>query len=279
MKSIIALLCAILWLSCIEQNKKKSNQHIEKMKHNKQIVLDFYKNAIGKADSTYASQALRDDYIQHNPSVKSGKDGFLEMIAFLKQLPKPDNPQKPFTRVISEDNYVVLHFEVEFAGQKKTVLDLYRLDNGLIAEHWDAIKESAPSTINGNPEVEGSSMIENEELTGKNKSIVKNYVNKVLVTRNFEQMPSYLNSNLIQHNPEIDNGLVSLKSYYSDVIIEKVHRIIGEGNFVVTQSNGKKEGKDWVFYDIYCLDKGKINEHWSVGQLIPENMAHTNGMI
>ena len=142
MKSIIALLCAITLLSCIQENKKKSNNHIEKMKHNnKQIVLDFYKNAIGKADSTYASKALTDEYIQHNPSVKSGKAGFLEMIPFLKQLPKPDNPVKPVMRVISEDNFVVLHFQVEFAGQRKIVLDLYRLDNGLIAEHWDAIMD------------------------------------------------------------------------------------------------------------------------------------------
>lgn len=280
MKSIIALLCAILSVSCIQQNKKKSNKHIEKMKHNnKQIVLDFYKNAIGKADSTYASKALTDEYIQHNPSVKTGKAGFLEMITFLKQLPKPDNPKKPFMRIISEDNYVVLHFEVEFAGQKKTVLDLYRLDNGLIAEHWDAIKDSSPSTLNGNPEVEGPINIENKKLTDKNKSIVENYVEQVLVTRNFEQMSKYLNSNLIQHNPEIDNGLVNLKSSYSDILIKKVHRVIGEGNYVVTQSNGQKEGKEWVFYDVYRLENGKIIEHWSVGQLIPENMVHANGMI
>ncbi|MEO9513609.1 MAG: hypothetical protein ABJN84_03305 [Flavobacteriaceae bacterium] len=250
------------------------------MKHNnKQIVLDFYKNAIGKADSTYASKALTNEYIQHNPLVKSGKAGFLEMIPFLKQLPKPDHGTKPFMRVIAEDNYVVLHFEVAFAGQNKTVIDLYRLDNGLIAEHWDAIKESSPSTVNGNPEVEGPVVIENKKLTDKNKSIVENYVNRVLITRNFEQMSNYLNSNLIQHNPEIANGLANLKSSYNDVLVEKVHRIIGEGNFVVTQSEGKKEGKDWVFYDVYRLNKGKITEHWSVGQLIPENMAHLNGMI
>lgn len=249
------------------------------MKHNKQIVLDFYKNVIEKADSAYASKVLTDNYIQHNPSVKTGKSGFLEMIPFLKQLPKPKNPSKPFMRVISEDNYVVIHFQVEFAGQKKTVLDLYRLDNGLIAEHWDAIMDSSPSTMNGNPEVEGPIKIENKKLTDKNKSIVENYVNQVLVTRNFEQMSDYLDTSLIQHNPEIDNGLENLRSYYNDISIEQVHRIIGDGNFVVTQSNGQKEGEEWVFYDLYRLENGKITEHWSVGQLIPENMAHANGMI
>lgn len=280
MKSIIALLCAFLLLSCIEQSQKKSNKQREKMKHNnKQIVVDFFKNAIGKADSVYASKALTDEYIQHNPSVKTGKAGFLEMIVFLKQLPKPDNPKKPFMRIVSEDNYVVLHFEVEFTGQKKTVLDLYRLDSGLIAEHWDAIKDSSSSTLNGNPEVEGPIDIKNKKLTDKNKRIVENYVEQVLVSRNFEQMSNYLDSNLIQHNPEIDNGLDNLKSYYHEVFIEKVHRVIGEGNFVVTQSNGQKEGKEWVFYDVYRLENGKIIEHWSVGQLIPENMSHANGMI
>lgn len=280
MKSIIALFCSFLLLSCIELSQKKSNKQIEKMKHNnKQIVLEFYKNAIGKADSAYASKVLTDKYIQHNPTVKSGKGGFLEMITFLKQLPKPDKPSKPFMRVISEDDFVALHFEVEFAGQKKTVLDLYRLDNGLIAEHWDAIKDSAPSTMNGNPEVEGPINIEDKKLTDKNKSVIEKYVNQVLISRNFEQMSNYLYSNLIQHNPEIANGLDNLKLYYSEVFIEKVHCVIGEGNFVVTQSNGRKEGKESVFYDVYRLEKDKIIEHWSVSQSIPEKMAHTNGMI
>lgn len=250
------------------------------MKHNnKQIVLDFYKNAIGKADSVYASKVLADEYIQHNPSVKTGKNGFLEMIPFLKQLPRPEKPSKPMMRVISEDDFVVLHFQVEFAEQKKTVLDLYRLENGLIAEHWDAIMDNAPSTKNGNTEVEGPLIIAQKNLTSTNKQLVKNYVNQVLVGRNFEQMPQYLVSNLIQHNPEIDNGIDPLKSYYSEVFIEKIHRIIGEGNFVVTQSKGHKAGKAWVFYDIYRLEKARISEHWSVSQSIPEQMAHTNGMI
>ena len=108
MKSITALLCTFLLLSCIEQSQKKSNKQREKMKHNnKQIVLDFYKNAIGKADSAYASKVLTNDYIQHNPTVKSGKAGFLEMITFLKQLPKPDNPSKPFTSKRTNTSYVL----------------------------------------------------------------------------------------------------------------------------------------------------------------------------
>ena len=98
--------------------------------------------------------------------------------------------------------------------------------------------------------------------------IIEKYVNQVLITRNFEQMSNYLDSSLIQHNPEIDNGLDNLKLYYSEVFIEKVHRVIGEGNFVVTQSNGRKDGKEWVFYDIYRLEKDKIIEHWSI-QIYP----------
>ena len=247
--------------------------------NNKQIVLDFYKNVIGKADAAYASEVLANEYIQHNPMVKTGKAGFLEMIAFLKQLPKPEKPSKPFMRTIAENNYVVVHYQVEFAGQRKTVLDLYRLDNGLIAEHWDAIKDSAASSLNGNPEVEGPNTIEDEDLKEQNKKTVANYTAVVLAGRKFENMSDYVVSDLIQHNPEIANGTDSLKGYYREIVIEKVHRIVGEGNFILTQSNGLKQRKPFVFYDVYRLKTGKIVEHWSVNQLIPQTMAHNNGMI
>ena len=88
-----------------------------------------------------------------------------------------------------------------------------------------------------------------------------------------------MTTDLIQHNPEIANGITGLQTYYQDIKTEQVHKVIGEGNFVVTQSKCLIQGKAHVVYDIYRLGNGKIKEHWSVKQIIPKVMAHNNGMI
>jgi predicted SnoaL-like aldol condensation-catalyzing enzyme len=61
----------------------------------------------------------------------------------------------------------------------------------------------------------------------------------------------------------------------------KVHKVLGEGNFVLTVSEGEWNGsKKHVFYDLFRMKGGKIVEHWDVIQEIPtEGLAHNNGMF
>jgi len=66
-------------------------------------------------------------------------------------------------RILTDNDYVVVHMNIEFGGQKKIVLDLFRLENGFIAEHWDAIQNESENSINGNSEIEGPVLIEDKE--------------------------------------------------------------------------------------------------------------------
>jgi predicted SnoaL-like aldol condensation-catalyzing enzyme len=60
----------------------------------------------------------------------------------------------------------------------------------------------------------------------------------------------------------------------------KIHKVLGEGNFVLTVSEGEFMGKKQVFYDLFSVEKDKIVEHWDVIQEIPtEGLAHNNGMF
>lgn len=246
---------------------------------NKQIVLNFYKKVIGEQDLEYAEKIVTDHYIQHNPQVRTGKEGLLEAIEYLKQLPKPKEISKPFMRILTDNDYVVVHMNVEFVGQKKIVLDLFRLENELIAEHWDAIQNESENSINGNSEIEGPIVIEDINSTSKNKKVIANYTKHVLINNKLDLLEKFVATNVIQHNPNISNGLKGLKEYYQKNNIQKVYRILGEGNFVVTQSMGIVNKQNTVHYDIYRLKNGFIAEHWSVSQIIPKIMAHNNGMI
>jgi len=261
--------------------RKQVNKTIIKMKQNinKQIVLDFYKKVIGEQDLDYARKTVTNDYIQHNPHVKTGKEGFLEAIEFLKRMPKPKKPPKPFMRIIADNDHVVVHLSVQFGGKQKIVLEVFRIENGLIAEHWDAIQDKSEMRLHGNPEIEGPVLIENQDATLYNKKIVDNFTKQVLIDRKFDVLGDFVAPNLIQHNPKVHNGLDGFLEYYQNIRIQKVHKVIGEGNFVVAQSKGVIDKEAYVFYDIYRLNNGFISEHWSVSQQIPEVMAHNNGMI
>lgn len=250
---------------------------------NKSIIRDFYQRAVGQGDIAFAEAVLADDYIQHSPAVKPGKAGVIEALQYLKQMPKPANPAQPFMRLIAEGDYVVTNLCFEWGGKQKVVVDLFRLHNGKVAEHWDATQDQPETTLNGHAMMDGPREVEDTDLTQANKKIAEAFYQRVFVNQKLDVLPDYVAPDLIQHHPEIDNGLAGLEVYLQKqsgtVSIRKIHRTIGEGNFVVIQSEGQTEGMPCVYYAIFRLSKGKIIEQWSVNQLIPPAKEHQKGMI
>ena len=250
-----------------------------KQNRNIEIVQEFYREVIGKQNTAHAKKIVAKDYIQHNPHVKTGRSGLLEAIAYLGFVPKDDQAPKPFMRIFAQGDYVVVHSRFEFAGLKKIVIDLFRLEEGLLVEHWDAIKDESKTSVNGNSEIEGPTLIEDEGRTQKNRALVENFVNEVLQKRNINAVDDYVKKDMIQHRPELQKGISGIRKYAKEVKLLKIHRIVAQGNFVLTQSEAIIKVKKLVVYDIYRVEKGKIAEHWSVAQEIPAKMAHDNGML
>lgn len=79
-----------------------------------------------------------------------------------------------------------------------------------------------------------------------------------------------------QHNPAIGDGLPGLGAALAQMAkhgitmkYAKVHRVLGEGNFVLTVSEGSFGGKATSFYDLFRVEGGKIAEHWDAIESIP----------
>lgn len=239
---------------------------------NKQRVLSFYKLIVGQRRADLIPEFVREDYIQHNPTVKQGRDGITEMINYLKTLPlPPEGAKSPIIRAIQEGDLVVTHLDVEFMGKRMAVIDLFKLKDGMLAEHWDAIQAMPDQTGMAITATNGSYEIDQNASATKSKAIVDQFYQAVIQKASVTDLikPDY-----VEHDPAVIHSGKSLDAYLiidSDRQI-KIHRIIGEGDFVVVQSEFKRAGKAFVFYEIFRVEHSKIAEHWAVEQAIPDGV-------
>ena len=117
---------------------------------NKENAIAFYKMAYMGQPREAVNLYVGDDYIQHNPSVKNGKNGF---ISYFEKMSK-EYPQKniDFIRSVAENDLVALHTHQIWPDNEEYVtMDFFRFDgNGRIVEHWDSIQKIPESTECGN---------------------------------------------------------------------------------------------------------------------------------
>jgi predicted SnoaL-like aldol condensation-catalyzing enzyme len=117
---------------------------------NKKIVVDFYNLALNQKDFDAAAKYFGPRYIQHNPSAPDGAEGLKGLVTFLKE--KFPNSHSEIKRVIAEGDLVVLHVHsVREPGQRgRAIVDMFRLENGKIVEHWDVIQDIPEKPANDN---------------------------------------------------------------------------------------------------------------------------------
>jgi predicted SnoaL-like aldol condensation-catalyzing enzyme len=116
---------------------------------NKEIVKKFYDFIINKKDFEAARPYIGPRYKQHNPLVKDYPQGLKEFIEFLKT--NYPEARSEIKRIIAEDDYVVLHVHsLRSPKLQRAIIEIFRLENGQIDEHWDVIQEIPESSANPN---------------------------------------------------------------------------------------------------------------------------------
>lgn len=110
---------------------------------NKALVRNFYKDVFAARNAGAAATYMRPDYIQHNPYVASGLAGFQTYFAKVWAGPAPAHWGVELLHLVSENDLIVAHARWTTTGKdgKPSVassFDLYRIEDGKLAEHWDA---------------------------------------------------------------------------------------------------------------------------------------------
>ncbi len=117
--------------------------------HNKQAAIDFYRMAYLGDPVAAVERFVGAEYIQHNPDVGDGTDGFIEYFQRMAR----DYPDKTIDvrRVVAEGDLVALHtHQVWPGGEEYVTMDFFRFDgSGRIIEHWDAIQKVPSHTKSG----------------------------------------------------------------------------------------------------------------------------------
>jgi len=116
---------------------------------NKQIVLDFYEKALNQKDFASASKYLG-AYTQHNPNVPDGPAGLQQYIEFLKKTSPQSHGE--ITQVFVDGEFVILRIHVvrEQGSRGFATVDIFRVKNSLIQEHWDAVQPVPETSKNDN---------------------------------------------------------------------------------------------------------------------------------
>ena len=255
-----------------------------RLKHAKGLYLDSIRDGkIWEALNAHTG----DRYTQHSTGVGDGKEGFAEFFEpFLERNPDRDIR---IIRAIEDGPYVLLHVYQNLgngAAQWVTA-DLFDTDqNEKVIEHWDVIQEFATETVSGRTMVDGPTQIEDLDKTEANKAKIREFCDVVLIGGQFDKVTDFISTEQYdQHNPAVGDGLDGFGAWAASLAEQglamrywKVHKLIGQGNFVVALSHLQMGDSHYCAFDIFRLEDGLIVEHWDVMEkILPPEQWNNQG--
>lgn len=271
-----------------------------KLAANKRIVYDMWRTVINAGHTEEADKFFTLDYIEHNVMANTGREAFKARIAAekdgqrLKKVPK--KVLGDVVTILAEGDYVAMAFVYHYPepdGSGKTYtstkFDIFRLENGLIAEHWDSLQrvkgvpvatpeEGGPVFITGMKGEAQLPLLHNSDLAlANNKRLVFDLWRHIPEAGIEELADIYLDPIYIQHNPNAVTGRAGFMEYFSkrpdsriDPFLEDpLVVMIAEGDLVLQvlqEERENPENPDELYYvawvDMFRIIEGRAAEHW-----------------
>jgi len=121
----------------------------QKAETNKKLVADMYQQLFGDKDISAIDKYIADGYIQHNPALPDGKEALKQGASqWFKGAPKE---KVDIQHLNAEGDFVYIHTKSKMGPKTFSIIDIFRIENGKIAEHWDVIQEVPEKSANPHP--------------------------------------------------------------------------------------------------------------------------------
>lgn len=248
----------------------------------KELVLRALGDLFGSKDPAAVDRWVSPGYRQHSSLAADGPDALRALISSL-----PADFRYEGARVIADGDLVALHGVYHGFGPEPLVaFDLFRIEDGKLAEHWDALTPVVAETASGRSQVDGPVVSSDLDRTERNRALVAEFAQRVLVDADYSVLTDYISTSTYdQHNPEAADGLAGFGAAAAkwgeqgkNLVYKTVHRIVAEGDLVLLQSEGEF-GEPVAYWDLFRVADGKIVEHWDVIAPIPADLPHGNGLF
>lgn len=237
-------------------------------------------NSIESGDKSVRSLLHPTRYKQHNVNIGDGKEA---IEAFHNLLPH-DKVYTNVVRAFEDGEYSFVHVDYHLFGPT-VAFDVHRYEDGVAVEHWDNLQDTPTSrNKSGRTMTDGKTQAKDHDKTEANKALVQQFTQQILVEQQVTMIGGYFGGDdLMQHNPHMGDGVAEFlavrqawEQQGTPARYDQVHKVLGEGNFVLVLSEGVFLEKPTAFYDLYRVENDKIVEHWDVVEEIPAEADHKN---
>lgn len=125
---------------------------VDTLQNNKKLVVDFYSEVLLKGNAKAIDRYIGDVYIQHNPNLPDGKEALRQLVESFPPRDPDAAPGGEIVRVVAENDLVVLHVRnFNWPGPHGgAIVDIFRVEDGMIVEHWDVIQAVPAESRNSN---------------------------------------------------------------------------------------------------------------------------------
>jgi predicted SnoaL-like aldol condensation-catalyzing enzyme len=232
------------------------------------LALRAQTELIVDKDLTAFDRYWAEPYLQHNPTLPSG---MAAIRGFMAQVIPFANVE--ILRVVADGDMVAFHQRVTLPGTKLAVFDLYRVDDGKLVEHWDAMQpdEVAPP---GTPTPFDGTVALGEGDAEATRAVVASFVDAVLIAGEPGNVGDRVTPDLVRHGVGLADGSAGLADDLAQLTAVgdsylRCVRILAEADFALSVCEARIGDGTVAVYDLWRVTHGRIAEQWRVTQRVP----------